>query len=94
MLLLLAPAVGMSRRLHRESTAARPYVYGMVHVGALPGTPRSVKSVPTLIKEAVEEANALVGAGVVGRCGGRATDGVQDGVILENMAGGGGFRVG
>lgn len=45
---------------------------GMVHVGALPGTPRSELSVPDLARRACEEAELLVGEGF-------------DALILENM---------
>lgn len=47
-------------------------VIGMIHVGALPGTPHSAESVPSLAGRAVEEARALEEAGV-------------DAVIIENM---------
>ncbi len=45
---------------------------GMVHVGALPGTPGSVENVAGLAHRAVEEAKLLAGAGF-------------DAVLLENM---------
>jgi len=44
----------------------------MIHVGALPGTPRSMRSVHDLAKAAVAEAAVLAGGGV-------------DAIILENM---------
>ena len=47
-------------------------VIGVIHVGALPGTPRSVLSVAELVKQAKEE------AGIYRECG-------VDGVIIENM---------
>lgn len=45
---------------------------GMVHVGALPGTPHSRKSVSRLVAEATAEAKVLVNAGF-------------DAIIIENM---------
>ncbi len=45
---------------------------GMVHVGALPGTPRADRSVAALAREAAREARTLVDAGF-------------DAVLLENM---------
>jgi membrane complex biogenesis BtpA family protein len=45
---------------------------GMVHVGALPGTPHSRRSVSRLVGEAVAEAKILVNAGF-------------DAIIIENM---------
>ena len=45
---------------------------GMVHVGALPGTPQSEDTVPMLAMRAVEEAKLLADCGF-------------DGIILENM---------
>jgi len=45
---------------------------GMVHVGALPGTPRAVEPVSTLAARAADEAALLVSAG-------------YDGVLIENM---------
>jgi membrane complex biogenesis BtpA family protein len=50
----------------------RPALIGMIHVGALPGTPRSGLSVGELARAAVAEAAVLAGGGV-------------DAVILENM---------
>src|SRR5215213_8845959 len=47
-------------------------VIGVIHVGALPGTPRGSKSIPELVRQAKEE------AGVYRECG-------VDGVIIENM---------
>lgn len=47
-------------------------VIGMVHVGALPGTPRSTRTVRDLAHQATEEACAIVQAGF-------------DGIIIENM---------
>jgi len=47
-------------------------VIGVIHVGALPGTPRSSQSVPDLITSAKEEAKLYRQCGV-------------DGVIIENM---------
>ena len=44
----------------------------MIHVGALPGTPRGSKSVAELVSEAKEEARVYRECGV-------------DGVIIENM---------
>ncbi len=50
----------------------RPALIGMIHVGALPGTPRSAESVGELAKRAQREAALLAGGGV-------------DAIILENM---------
>lgn len=47
-------------------------VVGVIHVGALPGTPRSSQTVAELVRQAAEE------AGVYTECG-------VDGVIIENM---------
>lgn len=47
-------------------------VIGVIHVGALPGTPRGSKSVAELVSEAKEEAKVYRECGV-------------DGVIIENM---------
>ncbi|HVP12141.1 MAG TPA: BtpA/SgcQ family protein [Phycisphaerae bacterium] len=50
----------------------RPALIGMIHVGALPGTPRSRQHVGELAREAVGEAAILVAGGV-------------DAIMLENM---------
>jgi len=50
----------------------RPALIAMIHVGALPSTPRSTRSVPELAASAVEEARLLAGCGV-------------DAILLENM---------
>ncbi len=47
-------------------------VIGVIHVGALPGTPRASKSVAELVRQAAEEARVYRECGV-------------DGVIIENM---------
>jgi len=47
-------------------------VIGVIHVGALPGTPRGSQSVAELVRQAKEEANVYRECGV-------------DGVIIENM---------
>lgn len=47
-------------------------VLGMVHAGALPGTPRQSAPLAEVIRRAVDEAEVLVGAGF-------------EGVIVENM---------
>jgi uncharacterized protein len=47
-------------------------VIGVIHVGALPGTPRSSQPVSELVREAKEEARVYRECGV-------------DGVIIENM---------
>src|ERR1043165_4672285 len=52
-------------------THSKP-VIGVIHVGALPGTPRASKSVAELVREAKEEARIYRECGV-------------DGVIIENM---------
>ncbi|MCK6482941.1 MAG: BtpA/SgcQ family protein [Phycisphaerae bacterium] len=49
-----------------------PALIGMVHVGALPGTPRAASGVASLVQSAADEARALADAGV-------------DAVLLENM---------
>lgn len=53
-------------------TRREPALIAMIHVGALPGTPRSAKSIAELARAAVAEAKLLAGAGV-------------DAIILENM---------
>lgn len=50
----------------------RPALIAMIHVGALPGAPRSRKRVAELCRDAVAEASLLAKAGV-------------DAIILENM---------
>lgn len=55
----------------RPFSVRRP-VIGMIHVGALPGTPASSQSLATIEKQAVREANLYREAGV-------------HGVMLENM---------
>ena len=56
-----------------RSIVGRPgALIGMVHVGALPGTPRSVKGVRELAAAAADEARTLEGAGF-------------DAIIVENM---------
>jgi hypothetical protein len=50
----------------------RPALIGMIHVGALPGTPCSSQTVTTIAAQAVAEAKLLA-------------DGGADAVILENM---------
>jgi hypothetical protein len=52
--------------------SGRPALVAMIHVGALPGTPRSNRSVGELACAAVGEAKLLVDAGV-------------DAILLENM---------
>ena len=47
-------------------------IIGVIHVGALPGTPRGVRSVAELVREAKEEARVYRECGV-------------EGVIIENM---------
>jgi len=47
-------------------------IIGVIHVGALPGTPRGVMSVAELVRQATEEARVYKECGV-------------DGVIIENM---------
>jgi membrane complex biogenesis BtpA family protein len=53
-------------------STARPAFIAMIHVGALPGTPRNEKSVTQLAAHAVEEAKLLT------ECG-------ADAIIMENM---------
>ncbi len=50
----------------------RPALIGMIHVGALPGTPRAEKTVSDLARSAVVEAKLLADGGV-------------DAIMLENM---------
>jgi uncharacterized protein len=50
----------------------RPALIAMIHVGALPGTPRSRKTVREIARDAVSEAAVLVAGGV-------------DAILLENM---------
>lgn len=47
-------------------------IYGMIHVGALPGTPQQKFSLSQITEKAVQEAELLAAAGF-------------DGIILENM---------
>ena len=54
------------------ASLSRPALVGMIHVHALPGTPRSQKSVGAVVEQAVREAKVLVAGGV-------------DAIILENM---------
>jgi membrane complex biogenesis BtpA family protein len=54
------------------SFRARKPIIGMIHVGALPGTPASRHAVATLAAQAVAEARIYAAAGL-------------DGVMLENM---------
>lgn len=49
-----------------------PALIGMIHVGALPGTPRSEKTVIALARSAIDEAKLLADGGV-------------DAIMLENM---------
>ena len=50
----------------------RKWLLGMVHVGALPGAPKSRAGIEELVRRSVEEAKLLIDAGF-------------DGVIVENM---------
>lgn len=52
--------------------ARRPAVVGMIHVGALPGTPRANAAVATIVETAVREAERYAQAGL-------------DGLLIENM---------
>ncbi len=54
------------------SSFSKPSLLGMVHIGALPGTPFARDPVETLLRVAVDEARSLVDAGF-------------DGLIIENM---------
>jgi predicted TIM-barrel enzyme len=47
-------------------------IVGMIHVGALPGTPKSSMTVPQLVELAVKEANIYKEAGI-------------DAIAIENM---------
>jgi membrane complex biogenesis BtpA family protein len=53
-------------------SGTRPAFIAMIHVGALPGTPRNEKSVSQLAAHAVDEAKLLTDCGV-------------DAIIMENM---------
>lgn len=53
-------------------TRRRPALIAMIHVGALPGTPRAEKPVAQLAAQAVQEAKRLTDSGV-------------DAILLENM---------
>ncbi len=55
-----------------DSIFERGSIIGMVHVAALPGTPRHKLLVDRIVEEAVEEARLLAAAGF-------------DGVLIENM---------
>jgi uncharacterized protein len=55
-----------------ELFGAPKAVVGMVHVGALPGTPLSARAMPAIIEQAVGEARLLAEAGL-------------DAVMIENM---------
>ena len=52
--------------------AKPPTMVGMVHVGALPGTPHNLQPMSVIVHEAVEQARLLEDAGM-------------DGVMIENM---------
>lgn len=54
------------------ASLSRPALVGMIHVNALPGTPRSQKKVREIVEQALREAKVLVTGGV-------------DAIILENM---------
>jgi membrane complex biogenesis BtpA family protein len=58
--------------MHGSLFIKRKPVIGMIHVGALPGTPASKVSVPEIIEQAVSEARIYCAGGV-------------DGVMIENM---------
>lgn len=56
-----------------SSVFGRPKaIIGMIHVGALPGTPRNALPVPQIVEQAAAEARQLYEAGV-------------DGLLIENM---------
>src|SRR6185503_14203347 len=69
-----------SKIVNRQfSLASAPSIFahakaliGMVHVGALPGTPRQAQPLKSVVKQAVDEAKLLVDAGF-------------DAILLENM---------
>lgn len=58
--------------LAREIFQREKALIGMVHVAALPGTPRNTLGVSAIVRRAVEEAKLLAGAGF-------------DAVLIENM---------
>lgn len=62
----------MKKANSKSSKASHKLLIGMVHVGALPGTPRARLSLPQLAKEAALEASTLVKAGF-------------GAILLENM---------
>ena len=51
---------------------SRPLIFGMVHLRALPGTPRSTVTVTEIVETALKEAEVLF----QNKC---------DGIIIENM---------
>jgi membrane complex biogenesis BtpA family protein len=53
-------------------TAAAKPIIGMIHVAALPGTPRHGRSIPEIVGQAVDEARQY-------------TDAAVDAVLIENM---------
>lgn len=59
-------------RSMKEIMGTHRALIGMVHVGAIPGAPRAVKSVDGLISDAIADAKALATAGF-------------DAIIIENM---------
>lgn len=61
-----------SQRLGFLRQSPRPSLIAMIHVGALPGTPRSQRAVRELSRQAVSEARLLADGGV-------------DALMLENM---------
>lgn len=69
------PTLARSTRLkgaNRRPPAAKKLLIGMVHVGAIPGSPRAKLSIAQLVRAAVADARALADAGF-------------DGLIVENM---------
>ncbi|VDK49810.1 unnamed protein product [Anisakis simplex] len=65
-------SVSLRSLLHRATSSTRPFVFGMIHVPALPGTPKSQLSISDIVKKVKEEASIYASAEV-------------DGIIVENM---------
>src|SRR5207244_6543665 len=67
-----APSAVLPLSLHDALPICRPAVVGVIHVGALPGTPRASEPLAALERRARAEAGAYRAAGV-------------DAVMVENM---------
>lgn len=62
----------MSHALFKGTAGDSPWVIGMIHLGALPGTPRATHSIDQLVASALDEASIYQDAGV-------------DALLIENM---------